>query len=243
MIQEDSTAAALFAVHKIIVYSVAVALVCGFSNQIHVFKRPRCDRNIFRNYVLPPLVCCICNLFYVMANTCTESTLLEYAVVAANIFSSLISSIAVQCSIVVYEYGTDRFRKERQIHKGRVDPSTRHDQNPYHTDYHSYVTFRRLEIAFFTLSAAAGLFCMTFKLIITVSGECTSQPGGWRTGFDVIMVMLFPGLSIVYYLQGAAQRDEVRKLEIQNNNKVCVDALVSEIAVNGKSLDNIKEDA
>ena len=61
---------------------------------------------------------------------------------------------------------------------------------------------------------------LILKLVATVNGSCINDYGRWRTGIELIVIIMFPSLNLTYYMKGVGKREECKKLKSINDKTI-----------------------
>jgi magnesium-transporting ATPase (P-type) len=144
----------------------------------------------------------------------------DYIINFALILASWVAVLGLQFSIIVFHYSAERKTTEKQILENKCSELQRYDQTDYYTQHNHYQTFRKCEITFLSLATFLNTFMLILKLVATVNGSCINDYGGWRTGIELIVIILFSSLNLTYYMKGVGKREECKKLKSINDKTI-----------------------
>ena len=225
--QQEDQVENYFPMDRLVIYSIAAFINCALFGQFHLIKTADRRRGcytgtggILKNFILPPFASLTSTLIYIMGNPCIKNLALDYIINFGLILTSWVAMLGLQFSIIVYHYNNEQTITEKKIMEDKCSELQRYDQTAYYTQYNHYQTFRKCEITFLSLSAFLSTFLLILKLIVTVNGTCMPNYGGWRTGIELIVIILFPSLNLTYYMKGVGKREECKKLKSINDKSV-----------------------
>ena len=212
---------------RLVIYSIAAFINCALFGQFHLIKTADRRRGcysgtggILKNYILPPLASLTSTLIYIMGNPCIKNLALDYIINFGLILTSWVAMLGLQFSIIVFHYNAQQTTTEKRILENKCSELQRYDLTAYYTQYNHYQTLRKCEITFLSLSAFLSALLLILQLIVTVNGSCMSNYGGWRTGIELIVIILFPSLNLTYYMKGVGKREECKKLKSINDKTI-----------------------